>query len=107
MSAGKHTKGPWGISKAIEIWVMAGPVHVATIPRAGDSDWSEANAALIAAAPETAAERDRLKAANADLLAVARRILDRGYVSKTIEEERGDHLALVAAIAKAEGRSDA
>ena len=31
----------------------------------------EANARLIAAAPETAAERDRLKATNADLLAAA------------------------------------
>src|SRR3990167_8336628 len=35
----------------------------------------EANARLIAAAPETAAERDRLKATNADLLAAVRRAL--------------------------------
>lgn len=49
---GRHTPGPWGLSKAIEVWVMAGPVHVATIPRAGDGDWSEDNARLIAAAPE-------------------------------------------------------
>ena len=48
----KHTPGPWGLSKHIEVWVNAGPVHVATIPRAWDADWSEANAYLIAAAPD-------------------------------------------------------
>ncbi|MCO8017544.1 hypothetical protein NI456_01600 [Brevundimonas diminuta] len=52
-------------------------------------DGAEANARLIAAAP--------------DLLEVAQQILDRGYVSESIPEERADHLALRAAIARARG----
>lgn len=48
----KHTPGPWGLNKSTDIWIKAGPVHVATIPRAYDGDWSEANARLIAAAPD-------------------------------------------------------
>jgi hypothetical protein len=51
MSA-QHTRGPWGLAEAINVWVMAGPLHVASIPRAGDGDWSKANARLIAAAPD-------------------------------------------------------
>lgn len=38
-----------------------------------------------------------------DLLAIAERILDRGYVSKHIGEEHDDHMQLVAAIARARG----
>ena len=61
-----HTPGPWR--------------YMAT-PASGYTDWGvkigrdtigvyvEADARLIAAAPETAAERDRLKTINADLLA--------------------------------------
>lgn len=49
--------------------------------------------------------RGHLIAAAPELLEVAKRILDRGYISEHIEEERGDHQALKAAIAKAEGRS--
>lgn len=44
------TPGPWGIVKNTEIWVMAGRLHVATIPRGADGDWSPSNARLIAAA---------------------------------------------------------
>lgn len=70
----KHTPGPW---QAQDYWVigcvedswhiMAGantdyPWRVAKVFR------SEADAHLIAAAPETAAERDRLKEVNAELL---------------------------------------
>ena len=46
------TPGPWGCSKAIEVWVMAGTLHVATIPRAQDGDWSPANAHRIARLPD-------------------------------------------------------
>lgn len=72
----KHTPGPWRSIPTgmvpnewniIHEWMSADgcPVrgHVA---RAYGND--EANARLIAAAPETAAERDSLKAINAELL---------------------------------------
>jgi hypothetical protein len=41
------TPGPWGIDKAVNVWIMAGNLHVATIPRAHDGDWSPANAEFI------------------------------------------------------------
>lgn len=44
----KFTPGPWSINGT---WIMAGHLHVATIPRAHDGDWSPSNAHLIAAAP--------------------------------------------------------
>jgi hypothetical protein len=46
------TPGPWGTNEGIDIWIMAGFLHVATIPRADDGDWSPANARLISAAPD-------------------------------------------------------
>lgn len=52
MSETRWTPGPWGLAVAIDIWIKAGPVHVATIPRAGDGDWSPHNAHLIASAPD-------------------------------------------------------
>lgn len=47
----KHTKGPW---EARADWIVGfnGTLHIATIPRAFDGDYSEANALLIAAAPD-------------------------------------------------------
>ncbi len=42
---------------------------------------------------------------SADLVVVAQRILDRGYVSSSIEEEREDHNALAAALARAQGQA--
>ena len=48
----KWPSRPWGLSEGVNVWVMAGSLHVATIPRAMDGDWSRANAHLIAAAPE-------------------------------------------------------
>lgn len=46
------TPGPWEKHKEIGNWIMAGHLHVATIPRAADGDWSQANARLIAASPD-------------------------------------------------------
>lgn len=101
----KHTPGPWDFIDATKVARMqfapkcvikAGDRQIADFSWHESSPWfptkaeSQANARLIAAAPE--------------LLAVAKRILERGYVSENIEEERADHLALATAIAKAEAR---
>ena len=79
----KHTPGPWEVEPFVQS-INGYPdwhsftvrhdrtnVHIATV---GDVDRyyekdNEANARLIAAAPETAAERDQLRDINADLLA--------------------------------------
>ena len=64
----EHTPGPWSVVK----WgdgrysVDSGPNTIATLNDNGHE--TLANAHLIEAAPETAAERDRLRAQNADLL---------------------------------------
>ena len=100
MTGEKHTPGPWHVDPTapeayyqdVNVLRHSG-LAVAVALHNGDIAPAEveANARLIAAAP--------------DLLEVAMRILERGYVSEHIEEERGDHLALVAAIAKATGRA--
>lgn len=89
MADHKHTAGPWSVPHFAqpEVNCACGYVltdgyngAVCTVHCSGDGSPVEtgdnpkfmeavANARLIAAAPETAAERDRLKAINADLLA--------------------------------------
>ena len=73
----KHTPGPWlsGMPSSIVGWpVIAAGSLGRLICNVAYSDPSEseakANARLIAEAPETAAERDRLKELNAELLKV-------------------------------------
>jgi hypothetical protein len=71
-----HTPGPWRAKKAtvrgeVNEWYVTDDDGVAVIAScvtdiAGEP--SEANARLIAAAPDTAAERDRLREINAELL---------------------------------------
>ena len=53
----KHTKGPWEVRAD---WIVGfnGTLHIATIPRAFDGDYSEANALLIAAAPDLLAAHE-------------------------------------------------
>ena len=63
----KHTPEPWVVHHTLNVVMSDG--EVIAIPRgSGDLVNIEANARLIAAAPETAAERDRLKAVNRELL---------------------------------------
>jgi hypothetical protein len=114
-----HTPGPWWV-KAVEdrTYVMAGPFadgFTAQIARFGNI-WSPtdcANAYLCAAAPETAAERDHLRAVNAalrdaleSLLAYAEDVVNdpkllaqfkRGTVERDVKQAR-------SALAKAEGK---
>jgi len=75
----KHTPGPWIIDwniSRLDVFSADAATLVATIRRstlsAGLDDVAKANARLIAAAPETAAERDRLREVNAELLAALR-----------------------------------
>ena len=68
-----HTPGPWIYSqkfREIHDSSVNSPSLIAEIPEWIDEakEEQEANARLIAAAPETAVERDRLKALNAEML---------------------------------------
>ncbi|WP_324695428.1 hypothetical protein [Novosphingobium sp. RL4] len=89
----EHTPGPWELIHfgGPQIGHKASGEAVCTMwgDENDPADPFHANAALIAAAPE--------------LLTIAERLLDRGYVSKHIDEEHDDHMQLVAAIAKARG----
>jgi hypothetical protein len=124
----QHTPGPWwtdGVYSEDEggVAIIAastdcgplpgnptrGMVAFATELLAYRADECIANARLIAAAPETAAERDRLRAINADLLAALRnavRIVD--FYMKSLGVEPADIQESLAparaAIARAEGR---
>lgn len=102
MSAG-HTPGPWHVEPVTnedgeQFWSedFAGKVFCVCHPGTECNattvvDWiNEGDARLIAAAPE--------------MLKAVQRVLDRGYVSSSIDEERDDHTMLVAAIAKATGQ---
>jgi len=66
------------------------------------NDDSEANARLIAAAPETAAERDQLREVNADLLA-ALEAVNSAFISGDGAEMQGAIRQARAAIEKAKG----
>lgn len=111
-----HTPGPWTFE---ERRLCQFGVHAQRLPRGGmnrricltnsprtyknealDLE-NEANARLIAAAPDTAAERDRLQEVNTDLLAALKLaeplLADSGF-TKSMEA----HAAIRAAIAKAD-----
>ena len=77
----EHTPGPWrvdpGVNGGYTISDCTNGYGLCT-----RSEWphriaeSKANAELIAAAPETAAERDRLKASNAELVKTGTEFLE-------------------------------
>ena len=110
MTQSKHTPGPWtyqGIGPSFDVTAQATsgarfmgrfiarcPERVAGFEPT-EEDERQANARLIAAAPETAAERDRLKAINAELL---------GQLEEAVRVDAGDPMwprRASAAIAKA------
>lgn len=102
-----HTPGPWTVNQRIIYAADAGRGYmpqIATInPKLGGSV-ADANASLIAAAPETAAERDRLRAINAELLELA--IAFERYLADDSRSERRRQACMSAAraaIAKAKG----
>lgn len=81
----KHTPGPWTVAESFTPGYRKCPAIQANEPKSGEmfelcvifgedddavaTPMAQANARLIAAAPETAAERDRLREVNADMLA--------------------------------------
>ena len=74
----QHTPAPWSVSSNRLYYVLA-PDKRAIVRILSTSSRSAveqmANVRLIAAAPETAAERDRLKAINAELVAALERLI--------------------------------
>ena len=84
MPDAKHTPGPWIITQGGGIITPGGNMVAVTCSATGrhadagtwaassfSEAYADANARLIAAAPDTAAERDRLRVTVADLLAAA------------------------------------
>ena len=63
MSESKHTQGPWEVHKmtsTYQIPIWAESKWIGNIDAGIDADIAEANARLIAAAPETKDQRDEL-----------------------------------------------
>ena len=115
----QHTPGPW-TAEGFTVYAgdgddfgdvaraTAGDSHVDPDYHLDRPDYERiANTRLIAAAPETAAERDRLREVNADLLAALVELLDRTTTMSEADSwrirELGKPLANIAreAIAKA------
>jgi hypothetical protein len=102
----QHTPGPWTTytTKTSHVVMAAHRMDGTTIANVrykGQVD--EANAALIAAAPETAAERDRLRQVNEVMLEALRGVA--GWVDPKLDPLAGVALNKArAAIAAAEGK---
>lgn len=76
-SSQKHTPGPWTFAPDLSAVVVVQDHRVRAVADFGKIDLpeTEANARLIAAAPETATERDRLKNLNAELVTAIKGLL--------------------------------
>ena len=108
----KFTPGPWHIDwnggmtpRILGLNAPGVTREIADVRFHNGSDDPQvhANARLIAAAPETAAERDRLRADKAELLAALKDILQADFLSP---EARRDAVRRAgAAIAAAEGKT--
>ena len=105
----QHTPGPWeiiphGAGETADMTIREDKTsgqYVALVQVFGDSDFApraRANAALIAAAPETAAERDRLRAENAELRGALEAVADMRTDQATDHHQLS---ALCVAIARA------
>ena len=104
-SEASYTPGPWTTKKAIrgDSYIVFGPTTM-TGTEVITGHISEANARLIGDAPETAAERDRLKTLNAELLEALREISRAGHDGHLVGLIGEGALELVDnAIAKGEG----
>jgi hypothetical protein len=109
-----HTPGPWYVGAQNDgLYIIDrqpspsndDPRHDADVelvatPFAARGATVEANARLIAAAPETAAERDRLRVENAELLEALKDVMER-----LVDRHEADESAVKAraVIAKATG----
>ena len=91
-----HTPGPWVVDarepRVIRVKVVG--TAIAFLYRVNLGDGVDDNAVLIAAAPETAAERDKLRAVNTKLLELAHATLS--YCQDDSRSERR-RLAMIAA----------
>ena len=109
----KSTPGPWYIDETgIDIIYISSPNTMESMGTICDLyfkndhgihrfDNAEANARLIAAAPETAMERDKLKVINAELLEAI--IEAELHSRKRLPVKKATWLKMCAAIAKAKG----
>lgn len=95
----KHTPGPWIVRITASgnpfIYEDAAGKNIAGVAgtRPGiDAEESQANAALIASAPDLLAERDRLKAVNAKLLAALDRLI---FAAECRDNTMGDQSRLI------------
>ncbi len=84
-----HTPGPWAVDSRWNVSAQDGEIQIcflyATAPEPLQS-----NARLIAAAPETADERDGLKAANAALLSMLQDVREYLDQRAKVEVHYGD-----------------
>lgn len=102
----KHTPGPWAVSdeRSIDIIIRNSERDpVASVYSAGwPKPTARANAALIARAPDMAAEIDALKVEQGDLLARVNRLAHELDTSRTVRDklkaERDELLVLVQEI---------
>lgn len=81
MQETKHTPKPWIIDRGLStIRIMKAGYIIATVKKLSHAwEEAEANSWLIVAAPETAAERDRLKESNGELLEALKDMRQRFY----------------------------
>ena len=99
----KHSPEPWDVDVPPEGGVVVCDADGAVLLRFEDYDEAvlDEDALLVAAAPKTAAERDRLKALNAELLKALKAVDRQRQRNKPIT--MGDLDMVASAIAKAEG----